>query len=67
MSVLPACISVHHMYVWCQWGLQEGIRDPGTIIIGAYEPPHGCLELDSGPLEKHPVLLTTESFLQPKK
>ncbi|CAO2602305.1 hypothetical protein LEMLEM_LOCUS11148 [Lemmus lemmus] len=31
------------------------------------EPPCGCWELNSGPLEKQPVLLTTESFLQPPK
>jgi hypothetical protein len=29
------------------------------------EPPCGCRELNSGPLEEQSVLLTTEPFLQP--
>jgi hypothetical protein len=30
------------------------------------EPPCGCWELNSGPLEEQPVLLTTEPSLQPQ-
>jgi hypothetical protein len=29
------------------------------------EPPCGCWDLNSGPLEEQSVLLTTEPFLQP--
>jgi hypothetical protein len=36
-------------------------------IRGAYEPPHGCWELNSGSLEEQPVLLTTELSLQPER
>jgi hypothetical protein len=32
--------------------------------IDGCEPPCGCWELDSGPLEEQPVLLTSELFLQ---
>lgn len=35
MSVLPACMFVHHMCVWCQQWLGEGVRppEPGIIMI----------------------------------
>jgi hypothetical protein len=39
-------------------------RAPDFIIDG-YEPPCGCWELNLGPLEKQPVLLTSEPSLQP--
>ena len=34
-------------------------------IIDGCEPPCGCWDLNSGPLEEQSVLLTTESSLQP--
>ena len=39
-------------------------RAPDLIIDGC-EPPCGCWELNSGPLEEHSVLLTSEPSLQP--
>jgi hypothetical protein len=33
--------------------------------IGGCEPPCGCWELNSGPSEEQPVLLTAEPSLQP--
>ena len=33
------------------------------LIIGGYEPPCGCWELNSGPLKEQPVLLTSEPSL----
>jgi hypothetical protein len=39
---------------------KEGIGPPDGC-----EPPCGCWELNSGPLEEKPVLLTAEPFLQP--
>ena len=35
------------------------------FIIDACEPPCGCLELNSGPLEEQPVLSTSEPPFQP--
>ena len=35
------------------------------LITNGYEPPCGCCELNSGPLEESPVLLTTQPSLQP--
>jgi hypothetical protein len=36
----------------------------GTQISYSCQLPHGCWELNPGPLEEQPVLLTTEPSLQ---
>ena len=41
------------------------IRSKDPITDGC-EPPCGCWEWNSGPLEKQSVLLTAEPFLQPR-
>ena len=43
---------------------EETIRSHGTTVIDSCEPPCGCWELNSWPLEEQPVLLTSEPFLQ---
>ncbi|CAO2581247.1 hypothetical protein LEMLEM_LOCUS1840 [Lemmus lemmus] len=40
-------------------------RAPDLITDGC-EPPCGCRELNSGPLEEPAMLLTTEPSLQPR-
>jgi hypothetical protein len=40
---------------------EEGIRS----LMDGCEPSCSCWELNSGPLEKQPVLLTAEPSLQP--
>jgi hypothetical protein len=42
---------------------QKRASDP---ITGGCEPPCGCWELNSGPLEEQSVLLTAEPSLQPR-
>ena len=37
-----------------------------VLIIDGGDPPSGCWGLNSGPLEEQPVLLTTETPLQPE-
>jgi hypothetical protein len=37
MDVLPACISVHHLYAWCPQKPEEGIIFPGTEVTGGCE------------------------------
>jgi hypothetical protein len=54
MSALSACTPA------CQ-------RKTSDPITDGYEPPWGCWELNSGPLDKHPVLLTAYPSLQPLK
>ena len=43
-----------------------GQKRAPDLIVNGYEPPRGCWELNSGPLEEPSVLLTTEPSLQPK-
>ncbi|XP_052581275.1 putative methyltransferase C9orf114 homolog isoform X2 [Peromyscus californicus insignis] len=45
---------------------EEDIRSHETTGIDGYEPPCRCWELNSGPLEKQPVLLTTETSSEPQ-
>jgi hypothetical protein len=51
IGVLPTCISVWVLY------------PPGTIVIDSYNLPCVCWELEPGPLEEQPVLLTIELSL----
>ena len=44
--------------------LHVSLQAPNLITDGC-EPPCGCWELNSGPLEELSVLLTTEPSLQP--
>jgi hypothetical protein len=51
MSVLPACIHVHHVQTWC---LQRSdVRSPGSGFIDGWEPQCGWdWELNLGPLQR---------------
>ncbi|CAO2614112.1 hypothetical protein LEMLEM_LOCUS16408 [Lemmus lemmus] len=51
-NVLPAC-------------MPSGQKRTPDLITDGCEPPYGCCELNSGPLEEQPVLLTSEPSLQP--
>ena len=44
--------------------LCEDVRSPGIGVKDGCEPPCGCRELNPGPLEEQPVLLTAEPSLQ---
>jgi hypothetical protein len=44
--------------------LCESVRFPRGGDRGTCELPHGCWELNLGPLEEQPVLLTAESSVQ---
>jgi hypothetical protein len=52
------------LYLLCTPPCQKRTSDH---IIDGCEPPYGCWELSSGPLEEQPVLLTIESTLQHSK
>jgi hypothetical protein len=53
------------MKVHCSYlqTLQKRAPDP---ITDGHEPPCGCWELNTGPLEEQSVLLTAEPSLQPE-
>jgi hypothetical protein len=64
MDVLPAFVFVCHPHaVSTEDG--EAVDSPGTGVTHGLEPPCGCWELNLGPLQEQPVLLTTEPSLQP--
>ena len=45
--------------------LPAGQKRAPDLITDGCEPPYGCWELNSGPLEEQSVLLTAEPSLQP--
>ena len=53
-NILPPCMPA------CQ-------RRAPDLITGGCEPPCGCWELNSEPLEEQPAFLATEPSLQPPK
>lgn len=53
------------MRAQCSWKLKQGVGSPG--VMDGCETPCGCWELNKGPLEEHPVLLTMETSLQPSQ
>jgi hypothetical protein len=54
------------MKVHCNY-LQTHQKRASDLITDGCEPPYVCWGLNSGPLDKLSVLLTTEPSLQPKK
>ena len=42
-------------------------RRMSDLVTDSCEPPCGCWDLNSGPLEEQSVLLTTEPSLQPRR
>ena len=45
--------------------MPEGQKRAPDLITDGCEPPCGCWELNSGPLEEQAMLLTAEPSLQP--
>ena len=45
--------------------MPAGQKRAPDLTIDGYESPRGYWELNSGPLEEQPVLLTAEPSLQP--
>jgi hypothetical protein len=53
---------VYRVFPACKSAGQKRVPD---IIIDGYEPPCGCWELNSGPLEEQTVLTSKPSFQPP--
>jgi hypothetical protein len=64
MSILPACIHVHHIYVWYLGKTEESIRSPGTRVIDSCKMLHGFPELNLG--QERQVFLTAKPSFQPQ-
>ena len=67
MCILPACMSVYHIYVVPMKSTSEPLelQSPGIGITDVRELPGKCWGLNLGHLEDPPVLLTTEPSFQP--
>jgi hypothetical protein len=63
MSVLPACMSAHHLHVWCQRKPEEGVRLLGIGVTESFEPPCESNGSDLGSFREPHVFLTADSFL----
>jgi hypothetical protein len=65
LQVIGLCLFLSCMWVHCCC-LQTHQKRASDPITDGCEPPCGCWELNSGPLEEQSVLLTSESSLQPR-
>ena len=63
LSVLSANEPVHQVCVWCLRKAETDVK--AAEARDGCEPPSGCWESTSGLLEE-PVLLSSESSLQPR-
>ena len=63
ISVLPAQLSVHHVYAVLS-ELAKGVRSTETEVTDGCEQPHECWDPNLGPLQEQQVLLTIEPSLQ---
>ena len=60
MNVLPACMPVLCKHAWCPHRLEDGIRPPGTGVLGCYELLYGCWRLKLGLLQEPQVFSSTK-------
>jgi hypothetical protein len=63
--MLPTAMSMYYVHSWCLQRPEEDAGSSGTGVMNGCDPPCGCQEWNSGPLEEQPVLLTSEPSLQP--
>jgi hypothetical protein len=59
-------ISLFYIYDEYTSCLQTLQKRASNLIMGSHEPPCGCWDLNSEPLEEQSVLLTAEPSLQPR-
>jgi hypothetical protein len=55
---------INYVYSGLPVYMPAGQKRTPDLIIDGCEPPCGCWELNSGPLEEQPVLLTSEPSFQ---
>lgn len=64
MSILPACMYVHHVGARCPWRPEADIRALETTVTNSCEPPCVCWKQNLSPLEEELVFLRVEPPLQ---
>lgn len=65
MSVMPACMYVHHVYAGCLQNSEESVRSFVTGVIDSCEPPCGCRVLKLNPLREASALNPESSLEAP--
>jgi hypothetical protein len=58
-------LKIYYVYSLLPADMTAGQKRAPDLIIDDCEPPCGCWELNSGPLEEQPLLLTYKPSLQP--
>jgi hypothetical protein len=56
---------MHHTDAWCFWRPDDSFRSHRTGVTNGWDPSPRLWGLNPYPLEEEPVLLTTETSLQP--
>ena len=59
------CFVCMYVCAWCLKRPEEGVSSPRIGVTDSCEPSCGSWELNPGPLKEQPVLLNSESHLQP--
>lgn len=65
MSILQACVSVHHMPLWCLSRPEGGLQSPGVGVTDSCELQSGYCKSNTGLLEKQSLFLTSDPSFQP--
>jgi hypothetical protein len=66
-QLLDRVLFLKYFFRICICNVHTCVPEEGTrAITDGCELPYGCWELNSGPLEEQPVLLTAEPSLQPQ-
>ena len=64
-SLQPCLLLFKKIFIYYVYNIPEGQKRAPDLITDGCEPPCGCWELNSGPLEEQAMLLTAEPSLQP--
>ena len=68
MHVLPTCVYVHHVHIWCPCDVQKQVSGPpGTGVMNGCKLLCRFWEPNRCPLQEQQVILSAESPLQSPK
>lgn len=65
MDILLACMPVYNIDMQCPWRSEEEIRSPGIELPAGLSHLVGAGNLNPGPQQEQPMLLTAEPSPQP--
>ena len=64
-NALSTCMYVYHKHAWYPQRSEDGAVSPGTGVTNGCELPRGFWEVNPGPLQEQPEILTAQPSLQP--